>query len=206
MLFSTDFPLDILPGPRDATPLEYCQCVQVVPQVARNHCWAACIDALNRRNGEGPRRAEIAANHLVDCTLSDCHQPEPGGCCDKGMKDGDEIMAVWHDNGYKGAHYTNGKIEPEVLRDQLERVGPVQIELGHLHLVLLDRWRRGTDGEVTVWLMDPESETYHRISERALRANTDRAELAAWTGTVTGLRSTKPSANCRPAACKNRPH
>jgi hypothetical protein len=194
MLFEIDLPLNVGFLKDRAKPLEHCQCVWPVEQTGRLLCWAACVEALNRRNGIPIRLAQIASGHL-GCPLTECETP-PGECCDQGIEP-DELNAVWCKNGYHEASYQSGTIDSDALRTHLETMGPVQVAFDDRHLMLLDRWRRGWSGEVTVWLMDPQGRKRRQITERALRSG---SELGKWTGTVVNLRAQLP-ADCKHPAC-----
>jgi hypothetical protein len=197
MLFEVDLPLNLGFVKNVVEPLEHCQCVWPVAQTGRLLCWAACVEALNRRNRIRVYLAQIASNHL-GCPLTECEE-QPGECCDQGI-DSDELKTVWDNNGYPEATYHSGPIDSDALRTHLQTIGPVQVAFDDRHLMLLDRWQRGWSGQVTVRLMDPQGKKRHRITEQALRSG---SELGKWTGTVINLRS-RVSLDCKHEACGGR--
>jgi hypothetical protein len=108
------------------------------------------------------------------------------------------LEGAWRESGYTNATYKKGRVGEALLRTQLETTGPVQIGINNLHVMLLDRWSRGSNGTVKVRLMDPKGPTYHVLTEEALRAGSP--EVGKWTHTVFQLESHAPS-NCGAEVC-----
>lgn len=178
-----DIRLDHRPAVEVAAEGPFLKEVPPVRQIGIFWCWAACIESVGRRVARELSQRRIA-HAYADCPRAECDAATPGPACDVACERA-QLQQVWRDNQFHAARYESGAPARESVRAHLLERGPLQVELGTRHVVLVDSWRRGVYGTVQLRLMDPATGEYALVTEEGLRRGWDH--WGPWTATVTHL-------------------
>lgn len=180
-------PLDSFPKKDFSDPGERIPNMQEVDQETDNWCWAASVESvLATCCAPTHRRQRKIVTDFLPCEATGCQSLSPSKECNQRIPQS-RLEQLWHDEDFPQARYREETVDFETIKKEIRNGRPVQVDLGHQHVVLIYGWEVLADGQRRVYIVDTHESRKPHASFDSLDNYPTTGRWGKWAGTVLGI-------------------